>query len=204
MNKPLPEVRIQFSQLIYNKIAKPMFRLMQPDKSLISKEKSEDIASEYISTWKPKEEKILTGLMDAYNLEFYKTTLDVYLCPRVPTFSTPTVISMREEPDRFIDILTHELCHVLISDNKTLNRDQYFQVINKLYPDEERTVYNHILIHAGLKYVFEDVLQEPERTKRDIEAVDHNPPYKRAWEIVEQKGYKNILNDFKQAIAGLT
>jgi cephalosporin-C deacetylase-like acetyl esterase len=38
------------------------------------------------------------------------------------------------------------------------------------------------------------------RLKRDIEQISFLPDYKRAWEIVQNDGYKNIIREYTKRI----
>lgn len=72
------------------------------------------------------------------------------------------------------------------------------ELLQAEFPDEVLLVRNHVLVHATLKGLWLNVLQEPARLERDLKFTEAFPAYKRAWEIVEEKGYKNLLNMIKQ------
>ena len=193
----LPEVRIDFSFLIYNNIAKPMWEHYRPDKQLMSPQRAKEVIEEYKQAWQPHEQIILRGMCELFDLRFYKSVLDVYMSPGAPTFSTPTIITMKFDADEFIDVLTHELLHVLISDNTTLDSEKIGEVFEKIYPEYNRLTQNHILVHAGLKHLYLNVLKEPRRLSRDIVSCKRHPDYAKAWEIVEERGYREIIEQFK-------
>jgi hypothetical protein len=194
----LPEVRIEFSYLIYNSIAKPLWAHYCPDKEIMSPIRAQEVLVEYKQAWQLHEQAIMNGMCELFGLCFYKSTQDIYLSPGAPTFSTPTIITMKYDADEFIDVLAHELLHVLITDNTTYNSDEKLgDVIAKLYPDCSRLTRNHILVHAGLKHLYLNVLQEPRRLARDIKNCKKLPDYAKAWEIVEARGYQELIDEFK-------
>lgn len=193
-----PEIRIQFSWLVYNGISKPLHRSEGGGKELISKAQAEETTESYRQAWKPHERVIINGMTSVMGLEFYKTVLDVYIAPVVPVFSTPTLISTKFDPDRFIDILTHELIHVLLSDNTSYNSAAYDAATSALWPFDDVILQNHIIVHAVLQHVFIDILKEEYRLERDIRNSQKSLAYAKAWEIVQEQGYMKIIADFKQ------
>ena len=58
---------------------------------------------------------------------------------------------------------------------------------------------NHIFVHALHKEIYLKLFDE-KRLKRDIEKCQKHEDYKRAWEIVEKEGYKNIIKEFRMRI----
>ena len=56
----------------------------------------------------------------------------------------------------------------------------------------------HIPVHAGLKALFLDTLEEPMRLERDILRLEKNPAYKAAWDYVESHDYRQINTDLKE------
>ena len=114
--------------------------------------------------------------------------------------SNPLILNYKYDPDQFVDLMIHELFHVLITDNKTYYTgpgSKFREIWETLYKGEDRIVRNHIWVHAGMKYVFLEVMKEPLRLKRDIEKCQAWPGYKRAWEIVEKDGYKELITQIK-------
>lgn len=199
MNKnSLPEVRIEFSYLIYNMIAKPMWSHFRAGEKLMEPRRAQEVLIKYREAWQPHEQAILQGMCEAFDLRFYKSVLDVYVSPGIPTFSRPTIIITEFDADEFIDVLAHELLHVLITDNTTYDSDEKLgDVLESIYPDYSRLTRNHILVHAALKHLYLDVLKEPRRLARDIENCKKLPDYAKAWEVVEERGYKELIEEFK-------
>jgi len=69
-----------------------------------------------------------------------------------------------------------------------------------MFPDEKMLIQNHILLHAIHKSIYLDILKDKSRLEREkqilkeIKATD----YVRSWEIVEERGHENIINEFKE------
>lgn len=148
--------------------------------------------------WQKQEEKILEGLNKITGLKFLKNYIDVFLInPNdTPSISHPTIIVVRDDTNRFIRILTHELIHVLCADNTTgIN---WHIKIQKIFPKENFQTANHIAIHAILEALYIDVLHQPKEIAKDIARCQDKQNYKRAWEIVREEGYKNIINKLKK------
>jgi hypothetical protein len=192
----LPAIRIKFGFFL-----EPIFEAHHKTEHPEWKSPPEDEVykkvDQFREAWKLREAKIVQGLVDTLGLEFYQNVIDVFIVSGMRGgFSSPMVISSHPEPDRFVDILTHELTHRLISDNtkkiewKALHQEQF--------PDVKETlVLNHIFVHAVHKNIYLEVLSEPYRYERDLARCENFPAYKEAWRIVNEVGYQNIINSFK-------
>lgn len=191
-----PEIRLRHSRLMTANVSMPLLKLARgKDAVMPSNDYFEERAQEYRNTWEQYEERIVSGMMAALNLTFYLPVIDVTLAPMISPFSTPLIMSYKPEPDLFVDILAHELVHVLLSDN--LEGVKFRQFLDVTWADEARLTKNHIGVHAMLEHLFVSVLEEPERMVRDKDLVSGNLPYKRAWDIVETEGSKAILDKFR-------
>lgn len=197
-----PEVRIMFSDLLYysesQNLAKSYNRKIE-----ISEEECYRQTHAYKKAWAKKEDAIVTGMQKIFGLTFYKPVIDVTLAPAFGPKSLPLIINFQYKSDMFIDILTHELFHNLFTDNQYVQhgkRDNLIEVWRELFPEDlTPTTRVHIPVHAGLKAIYLDVLDEPKRLARDIEECQQWPDYKAAWEYVEQHDYKKIIKKFKDS-----
>lgn len=196
MGDMLPEVRIKFGFFL-----EPVFeahhRVEHPEwKSPPSSEVFKKI-DEFDAAWKPYEHKILQGLVDTLGLDFYQNVVDVFIVSGMRGgFSTPMFIGSNREPDQFIDTLTHELVHRLISDNT--KKIDWKKLHQEQFPDVKETlVLNHIFVHAVHKKIYLEVLNEPYRYERDLARCERFPAYKEAWRIVNEVGYQKIIDEFK-------
>ncbi len=194
----LPEIRIKFGHFL-EPIFEAHFKAQdgQADWHSPTEDEVKKRVEEFEAAWKPREEKILRGLTEALGLDFYQNTIDVFIVSGLRGgFSTPMVTSSAPEPDRFIDILTHELTHRLITDST--KKIDYRRISKEQFPDvKEMLVLNHIFVHAVHKKIYLEVLNEPYRYERDLARCENFPAYKEAWRIVNELGYQNIIDSFR-------
>lgn len=195
----IPEIRIRNSFLLNGKV----IPLLLPE---LKESGNEYVASdEYINNkidaysraWEAHGEVILKSICEVLDLDFNQNIIDAYVVPFSNSISDPMILSTKYDPDRFVDVFTHELTHRLLTDNKKLLKkgdkklSSYWQ---ELFDDTHSFVtLVHIPVHAILEYVFTDVLDAPQRLQRDKEACIGFPDYHLAWQYVDQHGYKNIL-----------
>lgn len=193
-----PEVRIKFSHLIYRTIATRLYSCDKPGISLMAPNTAGEKAERYRAEWRHHESKILTGMCTLFDLTFYKPIIDVYLSPWVPTISAPILISLRAEPDEFVDILAHELIHALITDNTRYPGDAIGPILDQLYPSFDRVTKDHVLVYAGLKHIYLTVLQEPRRLDRDIAYCHSEISHMAAWDYVNERDHLTVIDEFKR------
>lgn len=192
----LPTIRIKDAWLLRDAASKPLNELWGKGTSLRSDEEYTKIVEDYRAAWQPYEKKILEGLAKITGLDYNQNIIDVYIAPWFSAFSDPLVIGVTNDPDVFVDVLTHELIHRLLTDNTTLDSETY------LVPEWERMFGKHswnttihIPVHAVHKALYLDILKAPERLGRDI--ANHkkhgHKDYVTAWDYVEKNDYKQII-----------
>ena len=93
--------------------------------------------------------------------------------------------------------LSHELIHRLFSDN--IQNVVAGKIFLEMFPNENELIRNHIITHSVLKFIYLDLLKDKEKLEINIEKSSKSsfPEYKRAWEIVEEMGYKELIAEFK-------
>ncbi|HVX24350.1 MAG TPA: hypothetical protein VG992_03350 [Candidatus Saccharimonadales bacterium] len=198
----LPEIRIKDAWLLRENASKHLHELWGEGKTLADDEWMEKRVAEYQEAWKPYEEKVLTGMCELLGLEFYQNVVDVYIAPWFHAFSDPMIIGVMSEPDYFVDILTHELTHRLLTDNTSLSSAaDLLPRWEKLFGKQHSfTAIAHIPVHAVHKAIYLDILKAPERLERDI-AVNKKhdaTDYIVAWDYVDEHGYKEIIEKLKK------
>lgn len=204
---PLPEIRINFSPLLYFGECQILAERFKKTCELQSPEQYHKITAAYREAWQPYEIEILTGMTQALGVSFYRSVIDVTLAPFFRGKSTPLIISFRSSPDKFVDVLTHELLHILQTDNNKYQAASYIK--NKdpidewrhLFGEHDRSTLVHIPVHALHKYLYLDVLRAPERFRRDVEDASSSKiggPYARAWEYVNKHDYNAIIADLRK------
>ena len=153
----------------------------------------------YKEEWAKYEKKILEGVCEMLGLNFNQNIIDVHIVSgNDRQFSNPVVIKSGFEPDEFIESLSHELIHRLFSDN--VQNVVAGKIFLEMFPDKNELARNHIITYATLKFIYLDILKDKERLAKNIERSSKSSflEYSRAWEIVEEKGYGELINDFKE------
>lgn len=140
-------------------------------------------------------------------LSFYRSVIDVTVAPYFGHKSTPLIINTRPDPDTFVDVLTHELLHVLQTDNtihQALGPHSTIDLLaqwRKLFGDHDKLTLVHIPVHAIHKYIYLDLLKEPKRLERELRLLNNSStgkPYIAAWKYVNDKDYKEIIEHIKR------
>lgn len=185
--------------------SKPLHELWGEGKQLADDGDMDKIVTAYQRAWEPYEKTVLNGMCDVMELEFYQNNIDVYIAPWFHAFSDPMVIGVKYSPDVFVDILTHELLHRLLSHN-TIVWDspglQKLEAWQELFGHEHsHKMLVHIPVHAVHKALYLDVLKEPKRLERDKQNVEerHATDYIDAWHYVDEHGYEKIIDQLKQS-----
>ncbi len=195
--KELPKIRIQF-----NRFLEPVFanhyKLKHPDWEQPQVEEIVERVEQNKILWEKEEAIILNGLMDVLELDYEENIINVYIISGYRgAFSNPTVLNWRLQGTKFVDILTHELIHRLLTFNK--QNIPTGEILRTMFPEvTDLLTINHIVLHAVHQYLYLDVLKVPERFDEDISSSQNKmTAYQAAWDIVTQQGYKNIIERFK-------
>lgn len=207
MSSGLPEIRIKDGWLLRENASVPLNELWGDGTPLLSDEKYAEIAEDYRKAWQLVERKILSAMTDLLGVSFKQNIIDVYIAPWFSAFSDPLVIGVIFKQDEFIDHLTHELLHRLLTDNEKISPElDLLQEWQRLFGDEHSFVtLIHIPVHATQKAIYLDVLKEPARLDQDIkkdkkhEAED----YLESWRYVDQNSYQEIVTKLKKFYAAL-
>ena len=169
---------------------------------LIERDFLEAKAKEISEAWKPYETKILTAMCEVLDLEFKQNLIEIHILPFPGAFSWPLTIGKEYfDKDRAVDTICHELIHRLLIDNTKLAYDYdtwpaWRKIIGK---EPNNHTFNHIVVHAILKYLFIDVLNEPDRLERDIKDCQQYENYKSAWDYVESHDYRKLIAEIRDS-----
>jgi len=109
-------------------------------------------------------------------------------------------VATKYEPNRAIEVIAHELLHVLFYDNTSSKLDLHEtgEKWRKFFPGvDNETSLIHIPVHATLQALFDEVLGEPSRTENDQKMCESYPDYKLAWDYVEREGCDSIIEKLK-------
>ncbi|MEI8188081.1 MAG: hypothetical protein WCG30_04025 [Candidatus Saccharibacteria bacterium] len=208
-----PEIRINYAYLLTG-VSEILDRHYNPGKSkLASFEQCEEWTEDYRKEWEKYQSKILSALHDILGLKFYRDVIDVSLAQYFIPQSEPLIIHFRNEPDLFVDVLSHELIHILLTDNDVFqlnNHDRRVDLI-KIWKEMFGNNFDfgtlvHIPVHAVLKSLYIDYLHDESRYLRDIEKakeLKNTKNYADAWEYVEKNDYKQIIEELKTSYSHL-
>ena len=207
-----PEIRIKDGWLLRENASKHLHKLWGKDTPLADDAWMEQRVKEYEFTWRALEENILHGMCKIIDLEFRQNTIDVYIAPWFSAFSDPMVIGVTQEPDVFVDTLTHELLHRLLTDNTSI--DFQTGVLAEEWPKlfgEKHSFKTlvHIPVHAIHKAIYLDVIEQQDRLSREIsnykaETTYDPTDYLKAWDCVEKHDYKQIIRELKQSYKNIS
>ena len=195
-----PEIRIEYSWLLAQEVSKPLNEHWGDGSPLLSDDEYKKIAASYRKAWQPYEKRILKGLYDLLGLHFRQNVIDVYIAPWMNAYSDPMVIGVMFKPDRFVEILTHELIHRFLDENNVVSRDErLMDEWKKMFGKHSFNVIVHIPVHALMQAIFDDVLHEPQRTTHDKKLCEQWEPYHNAWKYVEKVGYKEVIEKLRES-----
>ena len=199
MKNKLPEIRIKDAWLLRMNVSQHLHELWAKEGAKLADDKKmEKIVESYQEAWQPKEKEILNAITELYDLTYRQNIIDVYIAPWFNAFSDPLVFGVMNKPDEFVDTLTHELLHRLFVDNTSLpyKNNILLKEWQELFGENfDFSTLVHIPVHAGMKYIYLDVLKEPAKLERDMKqskGKEWGKPYADAWNYVDENGYKEI------------
>lgn len=194
MNKNIPKIIIKYNRFLdpifiaYVKSIPKWKDWTPPEKEVVLKR-----IKNYREEWKKYEKEILDGMSDVLKMDFKRNIIDVHIVSGNPRqFSRPIIIKSGLSLDEFVDTLTHELIHVLFQDNNDIFP---VKILSNMFPDESELARNHIITHSVLKHIYINILKDETRLEKNItRSKDHGTnDYSRAWEIVEERGYRELI-----------
>ncbi len=197
----IPEVEFRYSWVYDDK-----FRV-NPKIQDFLKKNSKDYPSHleikrYIKSlqkiWSKQGNEIMKSISKHIGLKWKEKKIIVYVIGAGRPFSDPLTVRLYDNKNDFIDSLSHELIHQIQFQNEE-TMSLWFKYIYKKHESEQRTVKNHILIHAIHSKVILEIFNK-NRLKREIEISKDSPDYARSWEIVQEEGADNIIKKFKELI----
>ncbi|MEK7069922.1 MAG: hypothetical protein AAB962_02585, partial [Patescibacteria group bacterium] len=110
------------------------------DKTLVELEDLFKNIEDYKKEWEIYEKRILTSLLKSLPIKFLHNIIDVYIVSYLPGkndigISEPLIIKGDLKIDRFVEILSHEIIHVFLTNNDP----EIFQskITEKMFPEEK-------------------------------------------------------------------
>ena len=160
--------------------------------------------------WKKHSEGVLNYMEEISGLKWRNAEIDCFVVKISPFYSIsyPLTIPIQFEADnqvytlsqdRYIDMLIHELIHILFVQNEIITNNYFGYLLKKKYSDEEFNAAIHVPVHAMYKKILLCFFNEA-RLATDIKMSDYYPDYKRAWDIVMKEGEDKILEEMKRLI----
>ncbi|MFA7170532.1 MAG: hypothetical protein WC180_00920 [Candidatus Paceibacterota bacterium] len=153
--------------------------------------------------WEKDGEKILREIEKSSGLKWQEKKIQCFVVGRSIAFSYPLTIMVYDDYpiDYVVDVLTHELIHqIFIQNGKQGELYKAWTYFYRKYKAEEESTIIHIPVHAIHYQVFMKLFDE-NRLRREIDYAKKYPDYKRAWEIVMEKGAENIIEEFRKRVA---
>ncbi|HSX07539.1 MAG TPA: hypothetical protein VLG11_01465 [Candidatus Saccharimonadales bacterium] len=203
--KSMPQIRINFSPLLYDYVARDKYKLYADTWGDIpSYEQCEEWTDNYRAAWQEQESKILPTLEQVLGLSFRQPIIDAHTVPGIRDMSDPLIMNFMTDAGTFVDRLTHELIHTLLTDNTAYSLNDTNKPTwlgdewQKLFGDHDFDTLVHIPVHAIHKHIYLDTLKEPKRLERDMASTADNKPYADAWRYVNDHDYMKIITDLKE------
>lgn len=151
--------------------------------------------------WSRQEKKVLEEISKASGLKWKEKTIICYVVGNCVSFSDPLTLRAYEEPDYFIDVLVHELIHQLFIQEGNLEKSaKSWEYLENKYRSESFNIRVHIPVHAIHWHIFLKFFGQS-NLDREIKKTNEYADYKKAWDIVRQEGYENIIKEFKGRIS---
>lgn len=204
----LPKVIIQYGFLL-DPLLREYFVLKQvgnsQGKKLINQNDLIKDIENYKEEWKKHEDKILEALLKLLPIKFLHNVIDVYVVSYLPRRGTsrPVMIEGGISPGEFITFLTHEIIHVFLEANDIIPEILPTKIYEEMFFSEKDVKTNHIIVNAIQKYILLDVLEDTDSYIKVSSMVTADPlrhKHQKAWDIVEERGYMELINEFKNRI----
>ncbi|PJE64265.1 MAG: hypothetical protein COU90_03550 [Candidatus Ryanbacteria bacterium CG10_big_fil_rev_8_21_14_0_10_43_42] len=196
--KKVPTIHITHSRLL-QPIFTEYWRVRKSDAAWqpLSDEEITNRVAFFKERWQSVERHVLEELCNILSLHFSENTISAYVVSGYKGgFSDPLVISAHVPDEMILNLLIHELIHRLLAYN---TKDIPINtILEKMFSHvENKKVRLHVIIHAALQYIFLDTLKNETLLQTDLGACKDRIVYKEAWDIVLEKGYLNLLEEFK-------
>ncbi len=186
-----PQINIKYANLL-DPFFKDHVLVKYPTYQFPTEEQVLEKVKLFKKAWVKHEEIFINSVTEITGLLFKRNIIDCFIVSATPRdMSAPLIIRSRYTEDEFVDVMMHELLHMLFSDNKVLKYSYH--------KDESVRTMNHVTVFAILNYFYVEILNDIERLNRvkQKSKEGNNSDYARAWEIVDEIGYKEIINSLK-------
>jgi len=190
-----PEIRFLYSWFL-----DPLFALQHaaaaPDAPYPSREATTERLHTFVRLWNEEGEMMKHAMQESLGLSFFPNVVDVHVVGAGKRcFSSPVILVGTIPDESLVDVLTHELLHLLLNDNTV--RLDLRAVHETMFPGLETPTRNHVLVHAAHRAIYLDTLHDPARLERNKLRDADSPAYMDAWRIVEERGHADILEELR-------
>lgn len=199
----IPQLEMRYSYIYDNGYRNsPSIKkyLKKINKSYPSREQIMIFIKKLNKEWKKHNIKILKSIEKTTDLKWREKKIICYVIGAGRAISDPLTIGVYKKTDKTIDVLTHELIHQIQIQTENKKWNKWWNYLRKKYKKESITTKAHIFLSAVHKEIYLDLFSN-KRLQRDIKECNKFPDYKRAWDIVEKEGNKNIIKKFKEITA---
>lgn len=154
------------------------------------------------SEWRPVGKKILTELSHISGLNWKTGSVKCYVVGGCIPFSDPLTVPIYwKYPDYFIDVLTHEMIHLLFTQPGNPEKSKKaWSYVHKRFSGESVETRVEIMVHAMHSHIYLKFFDE-KRMERDYRILKHLPVYKRSWQNVREIGHDKIISEFKKRVS---
>jgi hypothetical protein len=197
-----PQIRIKNAWLLYQNASVHINKSRRSPKKLPEVKDIDKIVTNYQRAWSKFENKIIPGMQKLLGVKFAQEIIDVYIAPEFNAFSDPMVIGSKFKPDYFVDILTHELLHRLLTDNNKVKNIDLMKEWKKIFGKNHNfAVLVHLPVHALHKSIWLDILKQPKRLKREREhmAKFKATDYIKSIDYIDKHDYREIISRLKSS-----
>ena len=151
----------------------------------------EEKTAEFREVWDRIGNKVIKAIEEKSKRNFPYSIVHVHLVKVIHrTQAESMIFPYNTTADEFASYLIHELCH--------LSGYTHTPDFAEKYKNENISVRQHIIINAMIEYIFRDILTRVDYLEKEkSRGQKHsNDTYTNAWKIVEEEGYKHILDTY--------
>jgi len=177
-------------------------KLLAKSTQLMSEQTIDGMLSAAEGSWSKDGAKIISELSDVAQLPWKEEIIQCYLVSDYKyAFSDPLTIPISKySPDKsgFVDIVSHELIHRLLS----ANEDQLGNVkrfMKETFPNIKPNTEVHIILYGIQSQVWQNLLGAEQRKNLFLTVPDVES-YIDAWNIANNLGYDRVVDEFRKKI----
>ncbi len=150
--------------------------------------------------WKNYDKKVFGEVSKLTGLKWQEDCIICYIVKNCITLSDPLTMHAYKNYLDFMDTLIHELIHKIFYEHVNYKKTRgAWNYINRRYRNENQKVISHIPVFAIMQHIYLRFF-DMKRLERHINMMKSSPDYARAWQIVQEEGYQNIIREFRKRI----